>query len=263
MKQPFTLILILSVLFCSCVSYYHVASVESTLIIEDSVYVFENDTVRLEYGFWGERGILSFSIFNKTSKPLYIDWKRSAYIRNGNKMDYWFDESIALTSETTTYTYTGPALIPKTGIVAYGVTITSKPERITYIPPKSAYHRSGFTLFNWIKLPADCEQITDSIPKYPENKFQVHHMIYEKNTTPLFFRNFLTLSFSERIENEFYVDNEFYVKEIKEVQSKYFEFEKSSSVDWTVIRSEPYKQPTNFYVKVPKYQNIKSGSSQW
>jgi len=37
---------------------------------ENENWVFENDTVRIVYGFWYKSGILSFSILNKLNVPI-------------------------------------------------------------------------------------------------------------------------------------------------------------------------------------------------
>ena len=42
---------------------------------------WENDTLRVEYGYAGEGGPVWLSIHNKTDKPLYINWKKSAFIK--------------------------------------------------------------------------------------------------------------------------------------------------------------------------------------
>ena len=47
---------------------------------------FENDTLKIIYSFWSEGGVFSFSVYNKLSIPLYIDWKKSSFIKNSDKL---------------------------------------------------------------------------------------------------------------------------------------------------------------------------------
>jgi len=56
-------------------------------------WVFENDSVRINYNFNELGGIMSFSLFNKLDKPVYLDWKNSSFIYNGEKNNYWIEES--------------------------------------------------------------------------------------------------------------------------------------------------------------------------
>jgi len=58
---------------------------------------YENDTIRVAYIFWAEKGIMGLFIHNKLMKPLYIDWKKCSYITGTTKHDYW-DETITVTN---------------------------------------------------------------------------------------------------------------------------------------------------------------------
>jgi hypothetical protein len=39
--------------------------------VQDGQIYFENDTIKINYFFWAEDGVMGFSIFNKLSKPIY------------------------------------------------------------------------------------------------------------------------------------------------------------------------------------------------
>src|ERR1700744_5157672 len=43
---------------------------------------WENDTLKLIYDFNGYGGPIRLYVYNKTSQPLYVNWKKSALIRN-------------------------------------------------------------------------------------------------------------------------------------------------------------------------------------
>jgi hypothetical protein len=88
MKQ--TLVIAIIALSCSC--KMHIGLTKSYPdISRDSVYVFENDTVRITYDFWFQKGQMKFSIYNKLNVPLFIDWKNSALIINDHTIPYYKD----------------------------------------------------------------------------------------------------------------------------------------------------------------------------
>src|SRR4051812_46103003 len=74
--------------------YIQVFETKSTNIkMSDDSWSFENDTVKIDYDFWTEHGVMSFAVFNKLKIPIYIDWKKSSFIVNDRKLDYWIDVS--------------------------------------------------------------------------------------------------------------------------------------------------------------------------
>jgi hypothetical protein len=85
---------------------------------------------------------------------------------------------------------------------------------------------------------------------------------FDKEKTPLAFRNFLTFSFSEDMKDEFYVDNEFYVSKITDMVFQHFEYFKYKIQGNTrtfdrdehqqVIKVNPHIRPTRFYKSVSR-----------
>jgi hypothetical protein len=63
---------------------------------------FENDTIRVTYIFWAEKGIMGLFIHNKLTRPLYIDWRKCSFITGITKHDYW--------TETVTVENTGSSI---------------------------------------------------------------------------------------------------------------------------------------------------------
>lgn len=89
---------------------------------------------------------------------------------------------------------------------------------------------------------------------------KVYVIKFAKNNSPLVFRNFLTVSLTENFNNEFYVDNEFYVTKISEMSGGQFgnyKFDKTRkryarNGNGNKIYESNYEKPTSFYIKVPK-----------
>lgn len=246
-----TLLVILAIL-TSCKSLVQVVETKTTNTeIIDQEYVFENDSVKVTYNFWSRKGSLKFTVFNKMEKPLYISWKKSSYINNTIKRNYWEDEEKSVSDSYTRYNFDKSS--------ERKITNTIKPEKITFIPPKSNFIKNQFFIspmvfkFNYSNI-----RRTESLIR--NNKtIEVKEKTYEKSNTPLFFRNFLSLSYSENFNKEFYVDNEFYISKVIELNSKDFSayardpnrpnFSRTNEFGERIVFS-PYKSGTKFYIRV-------------
>ncbi len=260
--------------FYGCKSYVQVFETNGkNLEIENEFYVYENDSLKITYSFWTQKGLMTFAIFNKLDKPLYIDWKKSSYIDNSVKLNYWIDEEKKKSLEYYgSYYYDGPLLKPGYAVSSTGgvsVSSTVKVERITFIPPTSNYYRSQFYILpiNFFKLDTKIKYKEVLRNDKPKKKTKIYEKSYSKENSPLIFRNFLTFSFSENFENEFYVDNEFYISGIKEMDRRHFEYTKrDESVklgkfylkdeNGNILKFSDYKKESSFYLYIPKEGSI-------
>ena len=218
----------------------------------EHTYNYENDTVKITYSFWADEGIMAFSIFNKSDKPLYIDWKKSNYISNSNKFNYW--EDIEYTKgasvgmgymyqktlykpfflvEITPDSYSQYEGLINAGAVSVSAeaevtsSVKKKPERVTFIPPHTYIYKSQYYLTvefykDWGVKGKDYEGLKEPRSDKPNRTTEVFIKRFSKSNSPIVFRNFLTFSFKEDFTEEFYVDNEFYIKEIWSMDSKHF-----------------------------------------
>jgi len=72
---------IVVVLFSSCSKFqYYSLAADNLSKNKKQEFIAENDTCRITYNFYGEKGPIHISIYNKTNKPLQVDWKKSAVI---------------------------------------------------------------------------------------------------------------------------------------------------------------------------------------
>ena len=270
-KLPLTFIAWSIVFFTSCTTYVQVFDTQSNNSQdENDLYVYETDTLKIFYAFWANKGLMSFAIYNKLDKPLYVDWKKSSYIDNSNKLDYWVDEEISSSGSIYgSYYYDGPLLRPGYAVsatAAAGLTATTKIERITFIPPKSFYYRSQFYILpvSFYRLDINADMTTVPRNDKPKKNTKIYMKEYTKDNSPLIFRNFLAFSFSENFENEFYVDSEFYISNIQEMDKRHFEFYKmqgnfiEKDEDGNYVYNRPYQKETSFYLLIPKEGSIES-----
>lgn len=265
--------MILCLTLLGCKTYVQVFNTNSSIEVNnEEFYIYENDSLKITYSFWNEKGLITFSIFNKLNKPLYVDWKKSSYIDNSVKLNYWIDEEKSkVISSYGSYFYNGPLLIPGYTISGNSGTSTSstyKAERITFIPPASYYYRSQFYILpvNYYKL--DTKTNFEKFPRNdnPKKKTKVYYAKFTKENSPLVFRNFLTFSVSENFESEFYIDNEFYIEEILEMDKRHFaqyHFDETKKGKWYIrdengnpILFSDFKKPNSFYLIIPKEGSI-------
>jgi hypothetical protein len=199
--------LFLIVLFSSCVPCKLITISSDNIPLKSKGYEYENDSIRINYRFWGAKGKMEFDIFNKTDVTLYFDWKISAYIPNDKMVSYYDDFTF---TEGVYYTYRQY----RTSRMNNAKTLSKQRERIAVVPPHSLITNSKYKL----------------VKKYIEVGTNGDFSFIN---SPLRFRNYLTLSTNEKFEgNVSTIDNDFFVSKIKKV---YFN------------KTNFYKGPTAFY----------------
>ncbi len=264
MKKLFYLALTLA-LFSGCskqfIQIFDTSTTNTKLI--DSFWVFETDSIKLTYEFWESKGVMSFSVYNKLDKPIYIDWKNSSFIYNSNKLNYWVDEQqTTLVSYYGAYYYNGPLIKPGFTInegVQASASTTVKQERITFIPPKSFCSLSKFYL-----MPVDYYKINPKtatktiVPRNdkPKKTTTVYEENFNYSNTPLKFRNYLAFSFTENATSFFYIDNEFYLTSIKEMDYRHYKGTKLTDKEGNINYSKPFKKKTSFYIQIDPNNSI-------
>ena len=91
------IILILSLSFFSCQSTYFFSSLKTTNQYmektENGNFRLENDSMWISYRFEGRDAPIQITVFNKMSKPLYVDWEQSALIIDDVAYSYAGEQS--------------------------------------------------------------------------------------------------------------------------------------------------------------------------
>ncbi len=233
MKNLKYLTLLLITIFsssCTIVQVLYTEPKSKISTTENQNFIFENDTLKIVYGFWEEAGVMAFTVENKLEIPIYIDWKKSAFISLKNKFGYFEDSETTnykSSSESVSFFYRGAfnwsAWFPATYSETEGVAVKKKEERITFIPPHSIVNRSTFKIYPSKYL------IMDNIKKtkLEGTKIKCKVIEFKKEKSPLHFSNFITYSTKENFENEKYISNEFFVS--KAIETTYSNLEKLSN----------------------------------
>ena len=261
------LLLSLVIAFFSCttkfVEVYKTGTISPNIIIvkDSSCYLYENDTLKLAYDFWGKSGIFSFTVYNKLDRPIYIDWKKANYFANGNKYEYWNDVTFSKSKSVST----GSTLISTNT-----TTLSTRDERITFIAPKTSITKSKFKILSASNLDwnKDVEKMETIRNDNPNKKTLIYVKKFSPENSPLILRNFITFSLKEDFSSEFFIDHFFFVKEINNMDIKNFReafsCDPSYNNDAQTIYNEYYRNGISFYLysegvegkkEVPKDEN--------
>jgi hypothetical protein len=204
-------------------------------------YIFDNDTLRIVYDFWANKGILSYRIFNKLDVPVYIDWKKSSFILNGRKFDYWSDQTVTNTSGYS-YGYYRNLWLSESS------SVTSKPERVLFLAPKSYVKADRFVICPVAyRIAGDASHSTIPVPSVPGKVISVRLQEYDESGSPLVFRNYLTYSLTEQSTVENHINNAFYVVKVYELKRMDF-FNKAVQTGNRTQFTSTFSNPSLFYV---------------
>ncbi len=247
---------------CSCASGYtqiYQVNTVSPVIKKNSTYVFDNDTIQVTYDLWADGGKMDFTLTNKSEKPIYIDWKRSSFVFNERKSDYYIDKTTTRTTESGAsitlplYVYSGTGRASGFGSASTSVSneVMVKDERVTFIPPHSTISRRTYRLMTGY---AKMKSLNDTSIDGKSAKV----MNYPNGTSPYRWRNFLTYSFTEDCKQEYYVDNAFYVDKVIAMKWSHFHGKPLSAIaEERTVWEYPYASPTTFFSTQMPRQEIK------
>lgn len=219
-------------------------------------YVFDNDTVRITYTFWSHHGQFGFSIENKLSTPIYVDWKKSNLIYNGTPNVYWTDETVVNSNSVTR----GIAVRGHFGVSmgmarTDGESIIRPKERVTFLPPTSTIERNEYAIENssyyLMDLTKNGEVVTNDAN--PKKMTTVYKQGFTDVSSPIHLTNFLTISSKENFEVEWFIQNSFYINEIEEMELAHFRGKCTGSTDiGEPICPRVLRSNKKYYLYVPK-----------
>lgn len=208
---------LLLVFLSSCQTYQYL-SLSGTNIAQDShnQFVAENDTLLLQYNFYGHNGPVKITVYNKTATPIYIDWKKSAIIIGDMAYSYYSptQQLSGTTSSTSTlgtigYRYGYSNLHSTSGTIE--ATIKGQ-EGIEFIPPNSMKEQSTLYLINgYLKNIPEESMTTRNL--WPETKGfpKMKSIDFTVANSPIQLRSYLTFSTNGK---EFSMEHQFYVSQI-------------------------------------------------
>jgi len=220
--RPIILAALLIVAMSSCSTYQYVTLSSPQVPKNDkNEFIFENDTMKLVYNFHGEGGPMNLTVYNKTSQPLYVDWKKSALIE-GNQPTSLFNRNVQISgTSTTSNNYPRTRLTPRSSSV---VNLSfDLPEGMDFIPPGTHINKELATLV------ATAEPLKGTVAENSKQEKQVgpdgmtvikwKRASFEEGQSPLTFKSYLTFVLGQNASLEFSIQHSFYVKEVLETHN--------------------------------------------
>ena len=256
----YIVLILISLFVSSCHTYVQVLKVDANLPKEEyGFYYFDNDTIRITYSFWHERGLLTFAVQNKLNIPVYLDWQKSSMVYNSLVRHYWTEGGhpwhTVIPHERVLNPFFGAYNFgeERLGMERYFSPIHH--EKNTLIPPGSGVIQGVFLLYrNPIRLPL--QTAYKNVPRNdsPNRKTDVYEATFTIGNSPLVFRNFLVFSLSKNSGNPIIVDNTFHIQSVREMDSRHFE--KNTVVENQMVKASPFEDPALFYIRVPLGQSV-------
>ena len=198
--------------FSSCQTYQYFR-VSGSNISPDSSYQFvaENDTLWVQYNFNGYNGPVKISIYNKKSRPLYVNWEKSAIIIQGKAFSYYLPDKQISGSTSSAELKWGNGISTQSGYVQ---ALLKGQEGMDFIPPYSMIERSSLFILKGF------------LNDIPEGRLKKNHVDgdntlpsvrgidFSREESPVIFRSYLTFSTSFEPLVEFNMEHSFYVSQI-------------------------------------------------
>jgi len=218
MKKTIPLTSVIAILFfTACSRYQYVTITSNDIKTNDKMeFVVDNDSLRLQYSFYGENAPVNITFQNKLNVPMYIDWQRSALIIEDKAISYVPNEvpiQGSINGSTSNYSYNRHVSY---GAASGSINATANlPEHIAFIPPNSYVTKLPMGVTN---------QFLQNIPDSAWHKqhlqdptgltVNVKRAFFNEATTPLRFKSYLTVMVGGEQVKPTVFEHTFYVNEL-------------------------------------------------
>lgn len=256
----YVLLLVTSSVLLSCnkqmIQLAHIKPV-GALSEERDGFVFDNDTVRVTYSFWAVHGKFEFTIENKLTTPIYIDWKKSNLVYNSAPNVYWADEtSVSTRAITSGVGFRGSYGMAVGSAVTAEESVIRPKERVTFLPPSARITRNEYAIESaayYFMNPVTSQSQTVPNEANPKKETTIYRQSFTDRESSVHLTNFLTLSDKESFEREWFIENKFYLSEVNEMELSHFRG-KCKGVDEQdrPICPRLLKSEKKYYLMVPK-----------
>lgn len=176
---------------------------------EQKEFISENDELLITYNFNGYNCPVNISIFNKTNKPVYIDWKKSAIIANGKASSY-FSPNYHIDGTANGYNLQWTNNY-STQNASFNANVPGQ-EGVDFIPPNSFISKKMIEVSNTVY-----RQIDTGFARVLFAGDGISYAARKKEFTlensPLVFRSYLTL-IKEDNHADTSIKHTFYIKEL-------------------------------------------------
>jgi len=180
---------LLLILLASCTTTrYQVFTMESNLAKDaNEEFAYETDSMAVAYSFAATDGDIVMAVYNLYNKPLFINWKNSALIKNGRStaMDAYIGTSVEI--------------IPPGAFVIFSAEFDNR--GLPHLKNNQ----------NAIKY------ATQTL----DGNYTIRRLSYSEKNSPMQLQTILQISHSENFENTGYLKHDFWLSEAVEFDGKY------------------------------------------
>lgn len=196
------------VLFSSCITYQHVSLSGNVGQNEQAEFVEENDSIKMVYSFNGHSGPITMEITNKLNKPLYVDWRKSALIINGQSFTLWKDEA-SLSANVSSYSaLQDDQTIQTSGNMQGSI---AKNDKVSFIPPQAKIVVHSYILFDGLFMTPDQQGEKLIFFTALDERRKAMKYTFSRENSPFTFRIYLSMSMNDDFKSPFHLDNTFWV----------------------------------------------------
>jgi hypothetical protein len=243
--------------------YVQMFEVSAKIPTTNDKFFYENDTIKVTYYFWGNRGIMQISIFNKKDFPIYIDWNKSIMQVNTDKLIYAYEANLTPDNAKLykAYLHEGRNLSSMDYEAQYqmGSTDKKKVETVTEVKAKGFYMslRYHITSTYSYKFDDNATAVSETRSDNSRETTDVYQAAFDSTNSPLKFSSKLTYSTNKDFVTEKVISNSFWVSKVKEMDAKHFMGEKvGKTPEGFPIFKYPSRKSTHFYVEIEKKNSI-------
>lgn len=216
-RLTFAIILLIGLSSCSTYYYSTISSNSNQgYQVYNGDFVNENDSVLVTYSFNGINAPIKISVFNKSDRPLYVNWEESSLIIDDEATSYFNGQS---TFSGTTHELSVQVQEHPRSPVSYGESAghfagnINTPKNTSYIPPQTRISYNTLWLNPDHLLRIDKKYYSEETIDTRKGAIASAKVInFDNNNSPLIFRSFLSLYYKQA--QPFYLNDYFYVSKI-------------------------------------------------
>lgn len=172
-------------------------------------FVLEGDSINVIYNFNGENAPITVGVYNKMSKPIYVDWRKSGLVIDGNVVTYREPIDLYVIDEDMRGDDYARYLNDPEGLS----TVKSEVRLNTQV--------LELTNFNFDKISDDKFQQNDYIEDGKSYKSKFRNILYTENDSPIYIESFLAIyEQANDLSNPLMFETSFYMSELEKAGKK-------------------------------------------
>lgn len=226
---------------------------------DDGMLVYENDTIKIAYNLWDEKGLVSVNITNKMTSNLFIDLEDSKVKVLDQKFDLWADnDTDSATAYRKSFQYTGPNTFPGVKFnpnAGMGGANMGRNLRVLTLKPGESFVKSMVRVYplDFFNMGTRYNKKTVALTGSKGKLTDMYETNYTSVSSPVRVELTLACSNTESFVKKWNHYNRLYTSKVTEMEIvQYMGGSKDPKAE------SPYKNPGSFYIFAPKDKVLKA-----